>query len=147
MELSIRNSSGDIQGANLVGEIFIEDGKIYKIVKNAEASTAITEGDVVVNDGTAGTDVKIGSSVLQVSIAGVAAETIAAGEYGRIIKYGVANCKVDGGTTDVAAGASLAMGGAAGYAYTSDDKAGTTFGHALAAVTTKTTAKVMVRTL
>ena len=148
-EVFIRNSSGDIQGSANVGKIFIEDGKIYKIVQNGEASTAIAAGDVLVYESAADDTVNISSAAGQKQVAGVAVEAIAAGEFGRMLIFGYATgVKVDGGTTDVGQYAVLGTGGAAGYAYTTSTQ-GAALGICMDTVTAKTTTgtKVFVKTL
>lgn len=145
----IRNASGDIQGSTLLGEIFIEDGKIYKIVENGEASTAIAAGDVLVYESAADNTVNISSAASQKNVAGIAVDAIAAGAYGRMLIFGyMTGVKVDGGTTDVGKYAVLGSGGAAGYAYVTSTQ-GAALGICMDTVTAKTTTgtKVFVKTL
>lgn len=121
---------------------------VYVRVKNNSGST-LTNGDVVIwdptdNDGISVTTTTTASST---RVAGVIAETIPAGGYGKMQVYGYHPAvKVDGGTTDVAANSVLGTGSAARYAFTTTT-AGATLGVALEAVTTLGTGKVFIKCL
>ena len=119
---------------------------VYVRVKNGTAGT-LNNGDVVIWDTTAadGITVNTTNSASSKYVAGVIAETIPAGGYGKMQVYGYHGAvKVDGGTTDVAAGDALGTGSATGYAFTTTT-VGTVLGVALAGVTTVSTGKVFIK--
>lgn len=119
---------------------------VYVRVKNSSAQ-ALVSGDVVVWDSTDddGISVDVTTSADSKLIAGVIVESIAIGEYGRMQIWGYHSAvKVDGGTTDVAAGALVGSGGAAGYAYTTTTL-GAVLGVMLEAEDSLGTAKVFIK--
>ena len=87
----------------------------FMFVKNGEASASINNGEPVVWDTTSADGVTVKratASSTQVTFAGVAAETIAAGEYGRVQTYGYKSdvYVINSSTTaDAAAGTELAV--------------------------------------
>lgn len=119
---------------------------VYVRVKNGSAQ-ALANGDVVVWDSTEkdGISVNVTTSADSKLIAGVILESIAVGEYGKMQIWGYHSAvKVDGGTTNVADGALVGSGGAAGYAYTTTTL-GAVLGVMLEAEEAQGTAKVFIK--
>lgn len=119
---------------------------VYVRVKNGSAQ-ALVNGDVVVWDSTDddGISVDVTTSADSKLIAGVIVESIPVGEYGKMQIWGYHSAvKVDGGTTDVADGALVGSGSAAGYAYTTTTL-GAVLGVMLEAEATQGTAKVFIK--
>lgn len=89
MPAVIRNTQSRLSGQ--AGETFLEKGKQYRVVFNNEASTAMSNGDVVVYDGTLndGYSVKLTTTANSLGFVGVVVDAIPAQSYGRVLVYGV----------------------------------------------------------
>ena len=103
-------SAGQLRGKTLVVGNGVDAPVIALSVKMIGGAAASGETLIWDTSKTDGVSVKGNAGADQVAVAGVALESIASGSYGKMAIAGLATVKVNGNTTNIAAGDRLSTG-------------------------------------